>query len=117
MDSLYLEHPLSRTSLYLEQFSRSLSIDSSLIFSISNKLFGPLRVRDRESPLHSDHNHPKRLLFQRQLGFPLVFSAFLNFSSLFKDFQTSFQIQGVSRFPRRWPLCMDGPPCMTISIK
>ena len=24
VDSLYLEHPLSRTSLYLEQFSRSL---------------------------------------------------------------------------------------------
>ena len=49
---------LSRTSLYLEQFSQSLSIDSSLIFSlylelslsqtlsISNKFLGPLRVRD-----------------------------------------------------------------------
>ena len=46
--SFYLEHPLSRTSLYLEQFSLSLSIDSSLIFSlsqtlsISNKFLGPL---------------------------------------------------------------------------
>ena len=35
VDSLYLEHPLSRTSLDLEQFSRCLSIDSSLIFSLS----------------------------------------------------------------------------------
>ena len=60
MDSLYLEHPLSRTSLYLEQFSRSLSIDSSLIFSLYlartlslylNKFLGPLRVRHRESPV------------------------------------------------------------------
>ena len=48
-----LEHPLSRTSLYLEPFSRSLSIDSSLIFfslsrtlSISNKFLSPLGVRD-----------------------------------------------------------------------
>ena len=32
--TLHLEHPLSSTSLYLEQFSRSLSIDSSLIFSL-----------------------------------------------------------------------------------
>ena len=34
VDSLYLEHPLSRTALNLEQFSRSLFIDSSLIFSL-----------------------------------------------------------------------------------
>ena len=34
VDSLYLEHPLSRTFFYPEQFSRSLSIDSSLIFSL-----------------------------------------------------------------------------------
>ena len=34
VDSRYLEPPLSRTSLYLEQFFRSLSIDSSLIFSL-----------------------------------------------------------------------------------
>ena len=34
VDFLYLEHPLSRTSLYLEKFS------------------GPLRVQDRESQLY-----------------------------------------------------------------
>ena len=34
VNSLYLEHLISRTSLYLEQFSRSLSINSSLIFSL-----------------------------------------------------------------------------------
>ena len=38
VDSLYLEPPLFQTSLYLEQFFRSLSIDSILIFSLYVKL-------------------------------------------------------------------------------
>ena len=59
VDSLYFKHPLSRTSLYIELMPRSLCVDCNLFFlsltrtlSISNKLSGPLRVRDRESQLY-----------------------------------------------------------------
>ena len=34
VDSLYLEHPLSRTSLYLELKSRSLCVGYNLFFSL-----------------------------------------------------------------------------------
>ena len=58
VDSLYLEQPLSRTSLYLQLKSQSLcvtyfslSISSSLY--ISNKFSGHLRVRDRECQQYS----------------------------------------------------------------
>ena len=38
VDSLYLEHPLSRTSLYLELKSKSLCVSCNVFFlSISNK--------------------------------------------------------------------------------
>ena len=55
VDSLYLEHPLSQTSLYLELKSQSLYADCNLSFSLSgtlsivNKFSGSLRVRDRET--------------------------------------------------------------------
>ena len=55
--SLYLEHPLSRTSLYVELNYRSLCLGCNLFsylsrtLRISNEFPGPLRVRDRGSQL------------------------------------------------------------------
>ena len=59
VDYLYLDFLLSRTFLYLEQRSQSFGrLHSSFnflylkLFSMSNKFFGPLGVRDRESALY-----------------------------------------------------------------
>ena len=55
VDSLYLEHPLSRTSLYLELKSQSLCVSCNVFFSLYLELslsrtnfLVPLRVRDKE---------------------------------------------------------------------
>ena len=57
IQTLYLEQPLSRTSLYLELRSRSLCVGCNLFFSLYFELslsrsLCPLRVRDKESQLY-----------------------------------------------------------------
>ena len=59
VDSLYLEQPLSRTSLYLQLKSQSLCVTyfslSISTLSISNEFSSFLRVRDRESQLYNQN--------------------------------------------------------------
>ena len=70
--SRYLEYPLSRTTRYLEQLSRSLghllgtvaySLSRTLV--ISNKFLGPLGSRDNESRLYRVSHKNRAPKFKR----------------------------------------------------